>query len=185
MILTLTAWVPQFHPPSCSSNQHACDAPTSTQFGILYFTLFWLAIGTGGITPCIIPFAIDQFDTNSSEGRKGISRFYNWYYISETVVQLIGSTLIVYLQTINWAIGFGTLGLFMFCSIIIFFAGARVYHYIPPEGSIFSSIAQVFVAAYKKHHLQNPANKQEEGVYYDPPLKDDEALKMPLTKQLK
>ena len=30
--------------------------------------------------------------------------------------------------------------------------------FIPVEGSIFSSIVKVFVIAYKKHHLQDPAN---------------------------
>ncbi|XP_027362782.1 protein NRT1/ PTR FAMILY 2.13-like [Abrus precatorius] len=93
-------------------------------------------------------------------------------------------TAVVYLQNKNWSLGFGTLSLLMMCAIIIFFVGTRVYVYVPAEGSIFSSIAQVFVAAYKKHHHQNPS-KEEESAYYDPPLEDDETLKMPLTKQLR
>ncbi|KAE9595576.1 putative proton-dependent oligopeptide transporter family, major facilitator superfamily [Lupinus albus] len=185
IILTLTAWVPQFHPPSCPSDQHKCITPMNTQFALLVSGLIWMAIGTGGIRPCTIPFSIDQFDSTTPEGRKGINRFFNWYYASEIVIQLIGLTLIVYLQSKNWAIGFGTLGLLMLCAIVIFFAGASVYLYIPPEDSVFTSIAQVFVAAYKKHHLQNPIIEQVEGVYYDPLVKDDKALKIPFTKQLK
>ncbi|KAJ1386016.1 Proton-dependent oligopeptide transporter family [Sesbania bispinosa] len=187
VILTLTAWMPQLHPPKCTYDhklQEVCDPPTSTQLGILIFGLSWLAIGTGGIRPCSIPFAVDQFDTSTPEGRRGVNSFFNWYYTTQTVVLLINTTMIVYLQNRNWIIGFGILGLLMSCAIAIFLAGKRVYLCIPAEGSIFSGIAQVFVAAYKKHHLQNPSN-EEQGVYYDPPLKDDIALKMPLTKQLR
>ncbi|KAJ1421077.1 Proton-dependent oligopeptide transporter family [Sesbania bispinosa] len=185
VILTLTAWMPQLHPPKCTYDhklQEVCDPPTSTQLGILIFGLSWLAIGTGGIRPCSIPFAVDQFDTSTPEGRRGVNSFFNWYYTTQTVVLLINTTMIVYLQNRNWIIGFGILGLLMSCAIAIFLAGKRVYLCIPAEGSIFSGIAQVFVAAYKKHHLQNPSNEEEQGVYYDPPLKDDIALKMPLTK---
>ncbi|TKY63475.1 NRT1/ PTR FAMILY 2.13 [Spatholobus suberectus] len=46
VILTLTAWVPQLHPPSCTSPQQ-CVPSTSTQLGILIFGLCWLAVGTG------------------------------------------------------------------------------------------------------------------------------------------
>ncbi|KAK7274700.1 hypothetical protein RIF29_15797 [Crotalaria pallida] len=186
IILTLTAWVPQFHPSiSCSSNPRACVPPTATQFAILIVGLALLAIGAGGIKPCSISFAVDQFDSTSPKGRKGINRFFSWYYTTETLIQLIGSTLIIYIQSKNWTIGFGILGFLMLCSIIIFFSGAKAYIYVPPEGSIFSSIAQVFVVAYKKRHLKNPANEQAIGVYYDPPPKDDKELKICLTKQLK
>lgn len=186
MIITLTAGVPQLHPPSCT-NQHQqqeCVPPTSFQLAILIIGLSWLAIGTGGIRPCAIPFAVDQFDTNTPEGRKGVSRFYNWYYTTQTVVMLINATVIVYLQNKNWILGFGTLGILMLFAIIVFLAGKSVYLCIPAEGSIFSGIVQVFVAAHKKHRLQIPA-KEEDCVYYDPPLEDGKALKMPLTKQLR
>ena len=55
--------------------------------------------------------------------------------------------------------------------------------FIPIEGSIFSSITQVCVATYKKHHLQDPTNEKG-GVYHDPLLEDDISLKMHLSKKL-
>ncbi|XP_027905518.1 protein NRT1/ PTR FAMILY 2.13-like [Vigna unguiculata] len=183
VVLTLTAWVPQLHPPSCTSTEH-CVPPTSSQLGFLILGLAWLALGTGGIGPCTIPFAIDQFDTTSSEGKKGVNRFFNWYYISQTIVTLISLTAIVYLENKSWVLAFGILSLLMSFSIIIFFVGASVYVYIPPEGTIFSGIAQVFVAAYKKHHLKIPVI-EDEGLYYDPPVDAKTLLKMPLTKQLR
>ncbi|KAG5059367.1 hypothetical protein JHK87_000396 [Glycine soja] len=186
LILTLTARVPQFHPPRCTSDpsgQQVCLPPTTTQFAILIQGLCWMAIGTGGIKPCTILFAIDQFDTTSPEGKKGVSSFFSWYCATQTLFQLTSLTIIVYIQNKNWVLGFGTPGVLMVCAVILFFPGTKVYAYIPPEGTIFSGIAPVFVAACKKHRLQNPSN--EENAYYDPLLEDDETvLKMPLTKQL-
>ncbi|KAL2337806.1 hypothetical protein Fmac_012252 [Flemingia macrophylla] len=123
VILTLTAWLPQLHPPTCTSPPQ-CVPSTSTQLGILIFGLCLLAVGTCGIGPCTIPFSIDQFDTTSREGRKGVNRFW------------------------------------------------------------LTECPHVFVAAYKKNRLQIPV-KDEVGVYYDPPRDDNDALKMPLTQQLR
>ncbi|RZC19367.1 putative protein NRT1/ PTR FAMILY 2.14 isoform C [Glycine soja] len=114
VILTLTIWMPQLHPPSCTSPQQ-CIPPTSTQLGILILGLYWLVVGTGGIGPCTILFAINQFDTTSPAGRKGVNNFFNWYYTSQTMVQLISLTAIVYLQNKNWISGFGTLSVLMIC----------------------------------------------------------------------
>ncbi|KAH1256716.1 putative protein NRT1/ PTR FAMILY 2.14 [Glycine max] len=96
--------MPQLHPPSCTSPQQ-CIPPTSTQLGILILGLYWLVVGTGGIGPCTILFAINQFDTTSPAGRKGVNNFFNWYYTSQTMVQLISLTAIVYLQNKNWISG--------------------------------------------------------------------------------
>ncbi|KAL2337805.1 hypothetical protein Fmac_012251 [Flemingia macrophylla] len=73
LIITLTAWLPQLHPPTCTSPPQ-CVPSTRTQLGVLIVGLCWLAVGTGGIAPCSIPFSIDQFDTTSPEGRKGVNR---------------------------------------------------------------------------------------------------------------
>ncbi|KAL2337801.1 hypothetical protein Fmac_012247 [Flemingia macrophylla] len=183
VIITLTAWLPQLHPPTCTSPPQ-CVPSTRTQLGVLIVGLCWLAVGTGGIAPCSIPFSIDQFDTTSPEGRKGANRFFNWYYTSQALVQLISMTVIVYLENKSWILGFGLLSALMLVSIVIFLVGAKDYYNVPADGSIFSGILQVFVAAYKKSRLQIRA-KDEVGVCYDPPLEDKDALKMPLTQQLR
>ncbi|KAI4328373.1 hypothetical protein L6164_020730 [Bauhinia variegata] len=185
VIITLTAWVPHFHPPSCNSQHQDCAGPTSMQLAILSFGLCWMVIGAGGIRPCSIPFSIDQFDNTNAEGRKGISSFYNWYYTTQTIVQMINATLIVYIQGKSWVIGFGVLAVVMLLSIFLFFAGSKVYICIPAEGSILSGISKVFGAAYKKRHLQLPSKEDEGRAYYDPPLEGNKQVKMPLTEQLK
>ncbi|CAI0375987.1 unnamed protein product [Linum tenue] len=50
--VTTTAVVKSLHPPPCPS-QVECKQPSVTQMGSLYFSLFLIACGLGGIRPCV------------------------------------------------------------------------------------------------------------------------------------
>ncbi|KAL3840624.1 hypothetical protein ACJIZ3_025215 [Penstemon smallii] len=183
--LTLVASLPQLHPPKCNVQAHQCIGPTKSQFGVLALGLGLLSIGASGIRPCSLPFGVDQFDANTEEGRKGINSFFNWYYTSFTVVMIIALTLVVYIQdAVSWAWGFGIPTMLMLCSIVLFFVGTRFYVYVKPEGSVFSGIVRVIVAAYKKRKMKVPRDV-DDGVYYDPPLEGVVLRKLPLTNQLR
>ncbi|XP_022734515.1 protein NRT1/ PTR FAMILY 2.13-like [Durio zibethinus] len=189
LIVTLTAWIPKLHPPECKPEQQLhghCIGPNNVQLGVLLTGLGLLSVGTGGIRPCSIAFGIDQFDPTTEEGVKGISSFFNWYYTTFTVVMLLTLTLVVYIQeSVSWVLGFGIPTLLMGSSILLFLIGTRIYVHVKPRGSVFSSIAQVFVAAYQKRQLKLPVERQEIGVFYDPPLKDNVLSKLPLTNQFR
>jgi hypothetical protein len=98
-------------------------------------------------------------------------------------------TVLIYIQTnISWAIGFGIPTFFMFFAIIIFFAGARFYVHVPPEGSIFTGIAQVFVASFKKRGLNLPCScdiSEQELMLYNPPTRGIRIFRLPLTSQFR
>ncbi|OWM89580.1 protein NRT1/ PTR FAMILY 2.13-like [Punica granatum] len=190
--ITLTAWLPQLHPPSCPPGQQQgqCKGHNGVQLAVLVTGLGLLSVGTGGIRPCSIPFGVDQFDPSTEEGQKGINSFYNWYYTTFTVVILITQTLIVYIQdSVSWVIGFGIPTALMFCSLVLFFVGTRIYIHVRPEGSIFIGIIKVLVAAHRKRHLKVPPRGSAEaiGVFYDPPLPKDSPFqsKLPLTDQFR
>ncbi|KAL4351170.1 hypothetical protein GQ457_06G005310 [Hibiscus cannabinus] len=189
LTITLTAWIPDLLPPKCQPEQRShdhCIGPSTAQMGVLLTGLGLLTIGTGGIRPCSIPFGVDQFDPTTEEGAKGISSFFNWYYTTFTIVILLTLTLVVYIQDqVSWVLGFAIPTILMACSIVLFLVGTRIYVRAKPQGSVFSSIAQVFVAAYKKRHLNLPAEGQECGVYYDPPSKENVVSKLPLTDQFR
>ncbi|OVA00321.1 Proton-dependent oligopeptide transporter family [Macleaya cordata] len=191
VVLTLTAVIPNLRPPPCATQEllHGqCIGPNKGQLGVLFMALGFLTIGAGGIRPCSIPFGVDQFDQTTDEGRKGINSFFNWYYFTFTMVIMISLTLIVYIQdSVSWVLGLGIPTSLMFCSIVLFFVGTRIYVYIQPEGSVFSSIAQVFVAAYKKRKVALPSleDGELEGVLYDPPMKENIIFKIPLTNQFR
>nr|GME17613.1 protein NRT1/ PTR FAMILY 2.13-like [Ipomoea batatas] len=143
--------------------------------------LGFLAIGGGGIQPCSIPFGVDQFDATTKEGRKGITSFFNWYYASFTVVLIFSLTIVVYIQdSMSWALGFGIPTGLMVFAIVLFFLGRRVYIYVKPQGSVFSGVAQVLVAAFKKKNVKLP--DEAVGIMilrlHAPPV----GRKLPLTK---
>ena len=190
IVVTLTAWLRELHPPPCNPQQQVlgqCVRASASNLGVLLTGLCLLSIGSAGIRPCSIPFGVDQFDPTTDEGRKGINSFFNWYYTSFTVVLLLTQTVVVYVQdSVSWKIGFAIPTLCMMCSIIMFFVGTRVYVHVKPEGSIFSGIAQVLVAAYRKRKLKLPSEEKVDGVFYDPPLTGTTVLsKLPLTKQFR
>lgn len=190
IVVTLTSWISKLHPPHCNPEQlitGQCIKASNSQLGVLYLGLGLLSIGSAGVRPCSIPFSIDQFDSTTDEGNKGINSFFNWYYTTFTLVLLVTQTFMVYIQdSVSWKLGFGIPTVCMFCSIIMFFVGKRVYVHVKAEGSIFSGIGQVLVAAYKKRKVKLPSLEKSDGVFYDPPLFGTAVLsKLPLTQQFR
>nr|BAJ33974.1 unnamed protein product [Eutrema halophilum] len=185
--LTLTASLPQLHPATCNSKDPvSCGGPNKLQFGILLLGLGFLSIGSGGIRPCSIPFGVDQFDQRTEEGLKGVASFFNWYYMTFTVVLLITQTVVVYIQDqVSWIIGFSVPTGLMACAVVMFFAGMKLYVYVKPEGSIFSGIAQVVVAARKKRKMKLPAEDDGTVTYYNPPVKDSVLSKLHHSNQFR
>ncbi|KAJ7953739.1 NRT1/PTR family protein 2.2 [Quillaja saponaria] len=185
--VTLTAWLPELHPPPCAPHELAageCMKASTFQLGILLLGLGFLTIGSSGIRPCSIPFGVDQFDPTTDEGKKGINSFFNWYYTTFTLVLILTLTVVVYIQdSVSWKIGFAIPTVCMLCSIILFFVGTKIYVHVKAEGSVFSGIAQVVVAAYKKRKVELPVDNHM--IYYDPPLKGNALSKLPLTNQFR
>ncbi|EOA34903.1 hypothetical protein CARUB_v10019982mg [Capsella rubella] len=185
--ITLTASLPQLHPASChSQNPLSCAGPNKLQFGVLLLGLCFLSIGSGGIRPCSIPFGVDQFDQRTDEGVKGVASFFNWYYMTFTIVLLITQTVVVYIQDqVSWIIGFSIPTGLMALAVVMFFAGMKRYIYVKPEGSIFSGIAQVIVAARKKRKLKVPAEDDGTVTYYDPAIKSTVLSKLHRSNQFR
>nr|ALE20037.1 NRT1/PTR family protein 2.2 [Catharanthus roseus] len=190
-ILTLVAWLPKLRPPPCNYflQPETCKGPKSSQMGVLILALTFLAIGSAGIRPCSIPFGADQFDATTEEGRKGLNSYYNWYYTSYTLVIVLASTVVVYMQDhVSWVLGFGIPGILMIFATILFFVGTKIYIYVKPQGSVFLEILQVFVAAQKKRKLELPTIENDvdvDEVFYNPPPKGRVIKKYHLSNQFR
>ncbi|KAJ3688514.1 hypothetical protein LUZ61_017678 [Rhynchospora tenuis] len=190
-LLTLSASVPGFKPPKCSTSDQElgnCVGASTFQHAILYMSLAFLAIGYGGTVPCSVPFGADQFDKTDEQHEKETKSYYNWYYALIAVAIFIAYTVIVYIQSeVSWPIGFGVPTGLMAFSIVIFFLGTKLYIYVAPEGSIFTNIAQVLVASILKRNLMLPYPDevdQQEKELYDPPVSAGK-YKLRLTKQFR
>ena len=183
MGMTLTASISELRPPSCNSQPVACAGPTTAQISVLVASLALLAIGAGGIRPCNLPFGADQFDRTAENGRRQVNSFFNWYYATNTAAVMVALTFVVYLQnSVSWVIGMAVPAVLILFSLLFFLLGARIYVFAPPEGSVFSGVIQVFVAAFKKRSLRLPSTEEQEATLFNPWQK---SVKLPLTQQFK
>ncbi|EOA34685.1 hypothetical protein CARUB_v10022251mg [Capsella rubella] len=185
-VLTFTSLIPNLRPPPCSTADQitgTCIRYSSSQLYVLLSGLFLLSVGTGGIRSSSVPFSLDQFDDSTEEGREGRRSFFSWYYTTHTIVQLISMTLVLYVQNnISWAIGFAIPTVLNLFALVLLFVGTRFYVFVKPEGSVFSGIVKVLVAAYKKRNERSPSQIE----YYRPLLETDvQSNKLVLTDQFR
>ncbi|KAM0870113.1 hypothetical protein ACQ4PT_040224 [Festuca glaucescens] len=150
-LLTMAASVPGLV-PFCAS-KGVCD-PTAGQSAAMFVALYLIALGTGGIKPCVSSFGADQFDEHDDKERKSKSSFFNWFYFSINIGALVASSVLVYVQThVGWGWGFGIPAVVMAIAVGSFFVGTPLYRHQRPGGSPLTRIAQVLVAATRKWHL--------------------------------
>ncbi|KAG5572484.1 hypothetical protein H5410_062250 [Solanum commersonii] len=153
--LPLSASVPDFKPPECVGS--VCPSATPAQYAIFFSGLYLIALGTGGIKPCVSAFGADQFDDTDPKERVKKGSFFNWFYFSINIGALITSTLIVWIQeNAGWGLGFGIPAVFMSLAIASFFFGTPLYRFQKPGGSPLTRMCQVLVAAFHKWNLSVP-----------------------------
>ncbi|KAG9148048.1 hypothetical protein Leryth_003624 [Lithospermum erythrorhizon] len=150
ILLTLSASIDSLRPPTCT--KRPCPPSSNKQIGFLYGALSLIALGTGGIKPCVSSFGADQFDESDDKESKKKYAFFNWFFFAINMGALLGITLMVYVQDkkgFGW--GFAAPTGVMICSIFILAAGFKKYRFQKPMGSAFTRFLQVIVASVKNH----------------------------------
>ncbi|KAL3691492.1 hypothetical protein R1sor_005143 [Riccia sorocarpa] len=166
ILITISAVTPSLQPPPCkiSSSEDengvtSCSPATSLHMGVVYVALSLMVVGSGGIRPCVSPFGASQFDQNDPKENAQLKSYFNWYFFSVMVAELIAMTLIVYIQDyVSWGWGFGISAAVMLLAITTFTGGSFLYRFTTPQGSAFTRMAQVLVAAFRKRHLDLPSD---------------------------
>ncbi|CAK9171835.1 unnamed protein product [Ilex paraguariensis] len=149
-LLTMSEFIPGLKP---------CDLETCTHPGKVHEVVFFLAIyllslGTGGHKPCLESFGADQFDDDHLEERKQKMSYFNWWNFALCIGLLLAVTLIAYVQDyVSWGVADLILTVVMGITIVIFYLGKPFYRYRVPEGSLFTPMLQVLVAAINKRNL--------------------------------
>lgn len=163
--LSLSASVPAFKPAECIGS--VCPSATPAQYGIFFLGLYLIAIGTGGIKPCVSSFGADQFDDTDPKERVKKGSFFNWFYFSINIGAFVSSTLIVWMQeNAGWGLGFGIPAVFMGIAIASFFSGTPLYRFQRPGGSPLTRMCQVVVASLRKWNLEVP---EDDSLLYETP----------------
>jgi POT family proton-dependent oligopeptide transporter len=98
----------------------------------LFGGLFLVAIGTGGIKPCVSTNVGDQF---TSKNQHLIERAFSYFYLAINA----GSSISIFfcpvlLQKFGPRVAFGVPAAMMFVATAVFFAGRKKFAVVPPAG---------------------------------------------------
>ncbi|CAN6324363.1 unnamed protein product [Urochloa humidicola] len=119
LILTVSAFLPLLMDSSYDLSIHRVTA---------YLGLYLVALGNGGIKPCVSALGADQFDATDPVER----------------------------DNIGWGVGLAIPTVFMVSGLSVFIAGRKVYRYQNVGGSPLTRVSQVVVAAVRNYHLLLP-----------------------------
>ncbi|KAK4438406.1 protein NRT1/ PTR FAMILY 4.3 [Sesamum alatum] len=158
ILLSVQAHLPQLKPPQCNmvSDGDKCVEASGFKALIFFVALYLVALGSGCVKPNMIAHGADQFDHKQS---KKLSKYFNAAYFAFSMGELIALTLLVYVQTHSGMdVGFGVSAAAMAMGLITLISGTLFYRNKPPQGSILTPIAQVFVAATLKRKQVCPSD---------------------------
>ncbi|KAF5186790.1 NRT1/ PTR FAMILY 6.2 [Thalictrum thalictroides] len=159
-LLAISTKLPQLHPPPCKSiAPETCKQANGTQMGILYMSLYLIALGTGGLKSSVSGFGSDQFDDKDEKEKSQMAFFFNRFIFFISLGTLTAVTVLVYIQDEvgrSWA--YGICSVSMFTAVVIFLSGSKRYRYKKGSGSPIVQICQVLTASIAKRKLNMPSN---------------------------
>ncbi|KAM6934067.1 solute carrier family 15 member 2 [Xenentodon cancila] len=126
---------------------------TDAHIGLSMTGLILIALGTGGIKPCVAAFGGDQFEEDHLSERQ---KFFSIFYMSINAGSLL-STLITPILRGDvkcfgddcYALAFGVPAALMIVALFVFIAGSRLYKRTPPQGNILLEVCNCIGFAIK------------------------------------
>ncbi|RKG91517.1 MFS transporter [Corallococcus sp. CA049B] len=126
---------------------HACLALFEDNAAGFYTGLTLIAIGSGGIKPCVSAMVGDQF---TEKNRHLVKKVYAIFYWTINFGSFFASLFVPLLMTkFGPAVAFGVPGILMFLATVIFWAGRKHYVMVPPTGPNPHSFLKVVFSALK------------------------------------
>src|SRR3954466_984347 len=108
----------------------ACLAVFFTNRLAFYFGLGLIALGSGGIKPCVAAFVGDQFDQTNKHRAKVV--FDAFYWIINFGSFFASLLMPIFLKELGPAVAFGVPGVLMFISTMVLWLGRKQYVMVPP-----------------------------------------------------
>jgi proton-dependent oligopeptide transporter, POT family len=110
---------------------HACLALFEDSERGFYTGLFLIALGSGGIKPCVSAFVGDQFTVSN---RSLVPKVFGWFYWSVNLGSFFASaTMPKVLEHLGPRVAFAIPGVLMAVATLIFWAGRKLYVRVPPH----------------------------------------------------
>lgn len=121
--------------------------------------LLLVAIGSGGIKPCVAAFGAEQFKL--PEQARNVAKYFSMFYfainlgsfISTMVTPLLREDLTCFDMEDCYPAGFGLPALLMILSIIIFASGFTLYKIVPHQGNVFAKVCKCVWVSFVCHIL--------------------------------
>ncbi|XP_043586858.1 peptide transporter family 1 isoform X1 [Bombus pyrosoma] len=141
----------------------------SREFSLLGLLL--IALGTGGIKPCVAAFGGDQFILPLQE--RYLSTFFSLFYfsinsgslISSFLTPLLRSDVTCFGENTCYSLAFFVPAVLMTLSVVIFLLGRPLYRITKPTGNVVLNVSKcVSYAIYKKFTSKN--EKRENWLEY-------------------
>jgi len=143
--------------PSLENTGRSCSSPSFIVSAILRWALddtrmgltlglTLIALGAGGIKPCVSAIVGDQFGASNQHL---LTRVFSWFYFAINFGSTFSTLLIPWLlDNIGPKIAFATPGLFMVLATLVFWFGRRKFVRVPPVG------ARIFLTAiFRRENL--------------------------------
>ncbi|GMH27321.1 hypothetical protein Nepgr_029164 [Nepenthes gracilis] len=159
MLATSTA-LPQLRPPPCHKDDNGvrtCQQATGSQMLMLYFSLYLIAVGTGGLKSSVSGFGSDQFDEKDDKESRQRTFFFSRFFFFISLGTLLAVTVLVWIQDqVSRSLGYGICSAAMLIAITVFLSGTRKYRYKRCVGTPIAHIVEVVAAAMRKRKLELP-----------------------------
>jgi POT family proton-dependent oligopeptide transporter len=124
---------------------HLCLALFEHSVAGFYTGLALIALGAGGIKPCVAAFVGDQFDESNRHMAKVVFDAFYWMI---NVGSFLASLLMpFFLHRYGAAVAFGIPGALMFVATLVFWRGRRHYVMLPPTGNDPHGFTKVVLTA--------------------------------------
>jgi POT family proton-dependent oligopeptide transporter len=127
---------------------HLCLALFESSKAGFYTGLGLIALGAGGIKPCVSAFVGDQFDQSNKHRAKVV--FDAFYWIINFGSFFASLLMPIFLKSFGASVAFGIPGALMFVATIILWAGRKRYVVVPPAPKnphSFVNVAKTAIAS--------------------------------------
>ncbi|NXY90977.1 S15A1 protein, partial [Alcedo cyanopectus] len=137
------------------SNQDGSPDNLSLHIGLSMTGLILIALGTGGIKPCVAAFGGDQFGDHQEKQR---SRFFSIFYLSINAGSLLSTIITPILRAQEcgihtkqrcYPLAFGVPAALMAVALVVFIAGSGMYKKVKPEGNVMVQVCKCIGFAIK------------------------------------
>ncbi|CAG9803152.1 unnamed protein product [Chironomus riparius] len=140
--------------------------------GLTILGLSLIAIGSGGIKPCVAAFGGEQF--KMPEQAKQIATFFSLFYFSINAGSLLSTSITPILREDVQCFGmddcfplaFGVPAILMIAAVLFFIAGKFLYTILPNQGNMLVKVSKCISNALKVRKAEKATNPREHWLDY-------------------